>query len=164
MSVRITICPNLVNFVAVSTTINPVTHTAEVEVKRQSTHDIGVTVAKGSFNRHVPIKIARRKLKTVSLKGVRNSFNALNNITSQIPALVFPRHAQRLLPTPYLAHNFSTSHLLHQGDTGWQTFWPKGTKRSLISIQYSRGNNFFSSFSVCSGVFVLIQPSLLDIL
>src|SRR6056297_2213946 len=58
-STSMIICPNLVKYVAVSTTINPVTHTAEVDVNKLSTKEIPSedTVALGIIKRKVPIII-----------------------------------------------------------------------------------------------------------
>ena len=46
---KIMVCPKSVKYVAVSTTINPVTQTALVEVNKASTNEIPPTVAIGAI-------------------------------------------------------------------------------------------------------------------
>jgi hypothetical protein len=57
------VLPIPVKTVAVSTTIKPVTQTAEVEVKRASIQVIPPTVELGSMSNTVPTRITRRKLR-----------------------------------------------------------------------------------------------------
>ncbi len=70
MSSMMISCPQNVKWVAVSTTINPVTQTALVEVKRASTHDNGWFSASGSFKRQVPAAISSKKLDMNSWAGL----------------------------------------------------------------------------------------------
>lgn len=63
------ILPNVVNAVAVSTTINPVTHTALVDVNKASRKEIGWICALGSINNPEPIMMINKKLNTNSKAG-----------------------------------------------------------------------------------------------
>lgn len=63
----ITVCPNNVKAVPVSTTIKPVTVTAEVAVNKVSNHEIVCVVAIGSFNNTVPITIRIKNFLQLSL-------------------------------------------------------------------------------------------------
>ncbi len=56
------VCPNKVKCVPVSTTINPVTQTALVEVNKASRYEISSWVALGKINKSEPIKIITKKL------------------------------------------------------------------------------------------------------
>ena len=63
--------PQKLNAVAVSTTMRPVTQTAEVEVKRAFMMEspFPVLVAKGSMSRMVPTTITAKKLKRMVFAG-----------------------------------------------------------------------------------------------
>ena len=65
---RITICPKRENSVPVSLTTRPVTHVAEVAVKRASIKEIGVPFgeASGIASKIVPTKITVRKLRGIA--------------------------------------------------------------------------------------------------
>src|SRR5690606_28997679 len=56
-------CPRKVKSEEVSKTINPVTQTADVEVKTASTREIPSVVAFGRESKSVPIRISNRKLR-----------------------------------------------------------------------------------------------------
>ena len=62
-------CPNVVKYFPVSTTVNPVTHTALVAVKSASIIEIPLYVAFGRSNSKVPPKIKSIKLITRSRPG-----------------------------------------------------------------------------------------------
>ena len=66
---RITTCPIGVKTVAVSTTVNPVTQTALVDVKRASRKLIPLYVAKGNCNSTAPTKTRNKKLQTNKISG-----------------------------------------------------------------------------------------------
>lgn len=67
---RIIACPTGVKYVAVSWTISPVTHTAEVDVKRASINEIWPdSVLKGRRRRRVPRQMAAMKLTARSWPG-----------------------------------------------------------------------------------------------
>ena len=59
----ITVSPNVVNAVPVSTTTSPVTVTADVAVKRLSANVIGCVVIPGSRSNNVPMIITAKKLR-----------------------------------------------------------------------------------------------------
>ena len=63
MSNAITVSPNVVKTVPVSTTTKPVTVTAEVAVNRLCIHEIGCVVMPGSIRSEVPMNITPKKLK-----------------------------------------------------------------------------------------------------
>ncbi len=63
ISISIMHCPAKVKSFAVSRTISPVTHTAEVDVKSASINDIPFTVDQGSISSPVPEMIRIIKLK-----------------------------------------------------------------------------------------------------
>ena len=63
------VLPIPVKTVAVSTTINPVTQTAEVDVNKASIQVIPLTVELGSIKRRVPTKMTNRKLKIKIIAG-----------------------------------------------------------------------------------------------
>jgi hypothetical protein len=69
---RMTTWPNGLQWVAVSTTTRPVTHTADVAVKRAVTGSAGRPGAReiGSHSRSVPIPISARKPDTSTPAGV----------------------------------------------------------------------------------------------
>ena len=75
INVKIIPLPIGVNCEAVSTTVNPVTQTALVEVKKASIKRIPFVVEFGSNNRPVPIKIINRKLPAKRAKGLNFNFN-----------------------------------------------------------------------------------------
>lgn len=62
--------PRLVNAVAVSTTISPVTQTALVDVKKASIMLMPFVVAFGNSSNAVPIKIRKMKLPTIIIAGL----------------------------------------------------------------------------------------------
>ena len=62
MSRIITTKPDVVKVEATSTEVSPVTHTALVEMNKESTHEIPFIVQRGSINRPVPIIIIIKKL------------------------------------------------------------------------------------------------------
>jgi hypothetical protein len=62
MSRIITTKPDVVKVEATSTEVSPVTHTALVEINKESTHEIPFIVQRGSINRPVPIIIIIKKL------------------------------------------------------------------------------------------------------
>ena len=62
---RMIMCPAVVNVVATSIVVSPVTHTALVAVNRASKNDKPLTVARGSSRRPVPAKIMVKKLPTI---------------------------------------------------------------------------------------------------
>ena len=66
-------CPQRENAVAVSTTINPVTQTAEVEVKRASRKESPSSLddVKGIIRIRVPARMTSRKLRTIVWAGFR---------------------------------------------------------------------------------------------
>src|SRR5688500_12118602 len=64
ISIRMITCPVVLNAVAVSTTISPVTHTALADVKNASTGWIGVVVALGSRSKNPPMTMRAAKLPT----------------------------------------------------------------------------------------------------
>jgi hypothetical protein len=59
---RIIACPANVKSFPVSSTMRPVTQTADVDVKRESINDIPFTVAQGSCSSNEPARIRKRKL------------------------------------------------------------------------------------------------------
>jgi hypothetical protein len=59
------IYPSVVNVVATSIVVRPVTHTALVAVKRALKNEIPPTVARGSSSNPVPHKIMNKKLPTM---------------------------------------------------------------------------------------------------
>jgi hypothetical protein len=64
-------CPKAVKYVPVSTTINPVTHTAEVAVKRASIHLIEPPlVENGRLNKLLPTRMASKKLAITRVAGL----------------------------------------------------------------------------------------------
>ena len=65
MRKRMMMCPAVVNVVATSMVVSPVTHTALVAVNRASKNDIPLTVARGNNNSPVPAKIMAKKLPTI---------------------------------------------------------------------------------------------------
>jgi len=66
----ITVCPNLVKYVPLSTTTSPVTHTAEVDVNKASKNEIRpVCVEMGSESKIAPIKMRAAKPPTKILGG-----------------------------------------------------------------------------------------------
>ena len=65
MSNSMMICPVVVNVVATSIVVSPVTHTALVAVNSASKNDIPLTVARGSSKRPVPAIIIAMKLPTI---------------------------------------------------------------------------------------------------
>ena len=71
MRISITICPKCVKSLLVSTTINPVTQVAEVEVNRASQYDNDpeFVLAWGSQRSIEPVKIAKAKLNKTILGG-----------------------------------------------------------------------------------------------
>ena len=58
-------CPAVVNVVATSMVVSPVTHTALVAVNRASKNDMPLTVARGKSRRPVPAIIIVIKLPTM---------------------------------------------------------------------------------------------------
>ena len=60
---RMIVCPNGVHVVAVSLTTNPVTHTAEVAVNKQSQKptDPSAQLEKGSMSSKAPARIKAKK-------------------------------------------------------------------------------------------------------
>ena len=58
-------CPVVVNVVAMSIVVRPVTHTALVAVNSASKNDMPLTVARGRSRRPVPAKIIVTKLPTI---------------------------------------------------------------------------------------------------
>jgi hypothetical protein len=76
-----TICPNVVKYVPVSTTTSPVTHVAEVAVKSASINGSGSPLADaiGSDNNTAPSKMINAKPETRIRGGFKNfaiPFNA----------------------------------------------------------------------------------------
>jgi hydroxymethylpyrimidine pyrophosphatase-like HAD family hydrolase len=65
MRKRMMMCPTVVNVVATSIVVRPVTHTALVAVKRASKNDIPLVVARGRSKRPVPTIIMDIKLPTI---------------------------------------------------------------------------------------------------
>jgi hypothetical protein len=65
MRKRMMMWPVVVNVVATSMVVSPVTHTALVAVNSASKNDIPFTVARGSSRSPVPIKIIVKKLPTI---------------------------------------------------------------------------------------------------
>jgi len=75
---RITICPKKEKQAPVSTTVSPVTQTAEVDVKRASMKEISPDVVeKGSMRRNAPASIAAIKLNIRKEAGL-NLLNLFN--------------------------------------------------------------------------------------
>ena len=72
MSARMMILPPRLKTVAVSTTISPVTHTAEVAVKREliSPRPCLSTVVNGSMRSSVPVRMISRKLESIARAGL----------------------------------------------------------------------------------------------
>ena len=62
---RMMMCPAVVNVVATSMVVRPVTHTALVAVNKASKNDMPLTVARGRSRRPVPAKIIVKKLPTI---------------------------------------------------------------------------------------------------
>jgi hypothetical protein len=73
-----TSCPNELKAFPVSTTTRPVTHVAEVDVKRASTNPSAFPVdAAGNISKAVPIAMSIINPKIKIRAGVRNSFRVL---------------------------------------------------------------------------------------
>ena len=70
IKLKIMVCPSKVKSLAVSSTINPVTHTALVDVNKASVKEIPAVVAFGSNNKNAPIKIMAKKLPTKTMAGL----------------------------------------------------------------------------------------------
>src|SRR5207253_7683493 len=76
----------------------------------------------------------------------------------RLRVLRLPAVAQRLRVTPTRWQRRATGQVEQRGESGWQTFCPKATSRSLSSIQCRRGSFARSAHSARSGVVVRTKP------
>jgi hypothetical protein len=92
--------PTIVKYVAVSTTMSPVTQMAEVEVKRASTKEIRPeTVQTGSMRSRAPKKMAAAKL-------IANTWAGWNSLSlwGRVRFLLFPLERNLVFHAGFVNH------------------------------------------------------------
>lgn len=109
MQHRMTIWPNRVNCVPVSTTARPVTQVADVAVKNASTRrmDLPVRDAAGNDSKRVPTKMTTAKLTTTSCAGcsvlgsqflrLRSADRSATTVSLTVSRMIALRHAGDLV-------------------------------------------------------------------